>query len=164
VGRLKGAEPEGFHPAPVYLTALPLAVLLGQVAIADPATAFSRQRAIRKSAEIIRDLEAHHAREGRYRISLAAVWKDYSLAVVGIERYEYAPHGDAHDLFFEQPRFLFDDFGAREFVVYNPRDEQAMISHASWILILSREELARSPGWFAVHDIAAAPWKRFLFD
>lgn len=92
------------------------------------------------------------------------MWPDYSPSVVGIERYHYAPRGEAYNLAFEQPRFLFDDFGVREFVMYNPRDEQIMPSHASWILIWSPEDLARQQGWFAVHDAAQPHWKQFWFD
>ncbi|MFN0068235.1 MAG: hypothetical protein ACKVYV_11425 [Limisphaerales bacterium] len=162
--REKAAETERLHPAPLHLVFLPVAVLAPQLALAGPVTDFSRSRAIAQAAELIRDLEAHRAREGRYPASLAAVWKDYQPSVAGIERFRYAPNGEADDLFFEQPRFLLDNPGTREFVVYNPRDQHVMISHASWILLLPAEELRRNQGWYAMHDVASPHWKRFFFD
>jgi hypothetical protein len=162
--REKAAETECFQAAPLHLVGLPAAVLAAQLAFAGPVTDFSRNRAITQAAELIRDLEGHRAREGRYPAALAAVWKDYQPSVAGIEKYHYAPNGEAYDLFFEQPRFLLDNLGTREFVVYNPLDEQVMISHASWILLLPVEELRRNQGWYAVHDTGPPHWKSFRFD
>lgn len=164
IKRLRVETTNRLHPAPAYLMALPVAVLVLQLALAGPVTDFSRNRAIAQSAELIAALERHRAEQGSYPRSLLAAWPDYSPSVVGIERYHYAPQGEAYNLAFEQPRFLFDDFGVREFVMYNPRDEQVMPSHASWILIWSPEELARQQGWFAVHDAAQPHWKLFWFD
>ena len=82
------------------------------------------------------------------------MWPDYYPSVVGIDRYHYAAQGEGYNLAFRQPRFLFDNFGTEEFVVYNSRDEPVMPSHASWILIWSPEQLAGQQGWFAVHDAA----------
>jgi len=123
-----------------------------------------RNYAIANSAEIINDIEEYHAMHGRYPNSLQAVWKDYYPSVVGIEKFHYAPDGDAYNLFFEQPRFLFDNVGTREFVVYNKLDEHAMISHTAWILILTPEELETAQGWYAVHDAPSPHWKYFWFD
>jgi hypothetical protein len=153
-----------FNPVPLYLIGIPIAVTLIQLTLAAPATEFSRNRAISMSAELISDIEEYHARHGQYPASLLAAWKDYYPSVVGIEKFHYAPKGDAYNLFFEQPRFLFDNIGTREFVVYNPRDEHDMISHTSWILIFTPEELQRNQGWYAVHDELSPHWKYFWFD
>jgi hypothetical protein len=125
---------------------------------------FSRNCAIAQSAELIREIEAHRASQGRYPSSLLAINQDFHTSVVGIEQYHYAANGDAYNLVFEQPRFLFHDIGAREFVVYNPLDEHVLASHVYWILIWSPEELAENQGWFAVHDAGSPHWKYFLFD
>jgi hypothetical protein len=162
--REMAAETARLHPAPPYLVFLPAAALAAQLVLAGPVTDFSRSRAITQAAELIRDLEGHRAREGSYPSSLAAVWRDYQPSVAGIERYHYAPNGEAYDLFFEQPRFLLDHPGTREFVVYNPLDQHVMISHASWILLLPAEELWRNQGWYALHDAASPHWRRFFFD
>jgi hypothetical protein len=162
--RLKIAQGAGIHPAPLYLILLPLAVTLFQILFAAPLTDFSRSRAIANSAELIRDIEAYHTAHGRYPAALQAVWKDYDPSVVGIEKYHYAPNGDAYHLYFEQPRFLFDNIGTREFVVYNKLDEHAMVSHTAWILQLPPEELQTSQGWYAVHDAPTPHWKYFWFD
>lgn len=116
------------------------------------------------SAEFIRDIEAYHDAYGHYPVSLAAMWKDYDPNVVGIEKYHYSPHGDTYNLFFEQPRFFFDNIGTREWVVYNPQDEHRMYSHTAWLLQLSPEELERSQGWYAVHTGSRPHWKYFWFD
>ena len=152
------------HPAPLYLIFMPVALLLIQIALASPATEFSRNRAITNSHEFIRDIEAYRGTYGHYPVSLAAMWKDYYPDIVGIEKYHYSPFGESYNLFFEQPRFLLDNIGTREWVVYNPHDEHRMYSHTAWFLLLTPEELERSQGWYAVHDASAPHWKYFWFD
>ena len=161
---LKAAEPETINPTPFYLIFLPAAVLLIQIALAAPATEFSRNRAITNSNEFIQDIEAYLDTYGRYPVSLAAMWKDYYPDVVGIEKFHYSPFNESYNLFFEQPRFLLDNLGTREWVVYNPNDEHRMFSHTAWFLLLTPEELERSQGWYAVHDASTPHWKYFWFD
>ncbi len=161
---LKNAESENFNPVPLYLMFIPIAVLLFQLTLAAPATEFSRNYAITMSAELINDIEEYRAVHGYYPSSLLAVNEDYYPSVVGIENFHYAPNGDAFNLFFEQPRFLFDNLGTREFVVYNQLDEQVMISHTAWILILMPEELEAAQGWYAVQEASSPHWKYFWFD
>jgi hypothetical protein len=162
--QLKAAESMTFNMAPLYFLGVPVAVLLAQLVLAAPMTAASRDRAIAASGDLIRDLEDYHTENGRYPDSLLAVWPDYEPSVVGVERYEYEPKGDAYNLVFEQPRFLLDNIGAREFVVYNKLDENSMVSHASWILLLSPAELERRPGWYAVQEASNPNWRTFWFD
>ncbi|MDZ7267575.1 MAG: hypothetical protein ONB48_19340 [candidate division KSB1 bacterium] len=161
---LKKAEAENINPAPLYLLVVPFAALLFQVVLAAPLTEFSRKRAIANSNEFVRDIEAYHDRYGHYPVSLAAMWKDYYPDVVGIEKFHYSQFGESYNLFFEQPRFLFDNIGTREWVVYNPNDEHRMFSHTAWLLLLTPEELERSQGWYAVHDAKVPHWKYFWFD
>jgi hypothetical protein len=160
---LKNAESVNFNPAPIYLIFIPIAALIFQLNLATPLTESSRNNAIAASAELISEIEEYHAANGRYPSSLLAVWNDYSPSVVSVRQFHYATNGEAYNLFFEQPRLLFDDLGVREFVVYNRLDEQFMISHDSWILFFTPEELETNQGWFAVHD-ASTHWKYFLFD
>jgi hypothetical protein len=162
--RLKTAETENIHPAPLYLITLPVAVLVFQAVLAARLTEFSRNRAIANSTEFVSHLERYRAAYGRYPVTLAAMWKDYYPDVVGIEKFHYAPYGESYNLFFEQPRLLFDNFGTREWVVYNPNDEHRMFSHTSWFLLLTPEELERSQGWYAVHDAKVPHWRCFWFD
>jgi hypothetical protein len=161
---LKQVDAGYLNPAPVYVIVLPLATMMLQLVLAAPLTDLSRNRAIRNSAEFIRDIEAFHDTYGQYPITLTAQWKDYNPGVVGVEKFLYAPQGASYNLFFEQPRFLFDDIGAREWVVYNPLDEHRMYSHTSWFLLLSPEEVQRTQGWFAVYDAGVPHWKYFFFD
>ena len=160
---LKKAEAEDFNPAPLYLVFIPSVVFILQITLAAPAREFSRNRAIAQSAELIGDIEGYRAAHGRYPSFLQAVNKDYHPSVVGIEQFHYAPNGDAYNLFFEQPAFLFD-FGVREFVVYNSLDEHVMMSHAAWILTGASEELEARQGWHTVNDASSPHWKYFWFD
>ena len=164
VREMRKAESAAIDPTPIYLVLLPPALLLFQGMLAGPLTDFSRGRAIARSAEIVDALEKHRAAHGRYPTSLLAVHDDYSPAVSGIEKFHYAASGDAYHLVFEQPRFLWDDLGVREFVVYNPLDEHAMAGHAAWILKWSPDAWPARHGWFAAHDAEVPHWKRFLFD
>jgi hypothetical protein len=161
--RLKHAEPGRFHPAPLYLVGLPVIMLAAQLFLVAPMTRSSRDRAIANAGELIAEIEQHRASYGRYPISLQAQHRDYNTDVVGIDRYLYAPQGDAYNLSFEQPRFLIDRFGTREWVVYNPRDEHRMYSHTA--AHLSSPEIAPArQGWYASGQTSHAHWMYFLFD
>jgi hypothetical protein len=161
---LKNAESERFNSAPLDLIVIPSAILFFQIVLAAPLTEFSRNHAIANSGDFIGDIETYHDKYGHNPVSLAAMWKDYSPDVVGVEKFHYSPFGESYNLFFEQPRFLLDDLGTREWVVYNPDDEQRMYSHTAWFLLLTPEELERSQGWYAVHDASTPHWKYFWFD
>lgn len=162
--QLKNAVAETIHPAPFYLILLPVAALILQLVLAAPMTEFSRNRAIMNSAALINELENYYAAQGRYPDSLLALNVDFPPSVVGIAQYHFAPNGDAYNLFFQQPRFLLPELGAREIVMYNKLDEHIMLSHDSWILMSRPEELATRQGWYAVHDTAIPHWKYFWFD
>ena len=161
---LQKAEAENINPTPLYLTLMPLAILLFQVVLAAPLTEFSRNHAIANSNEFIRDIEAYHDEYGRYPVSLPAMWKDYYPRIIGVEKFHYSQFDESYNLFFEQPRFMFDNIGTREWVVYNPNDEHRIFSHTAWFLLLTPEELERSQGWYDVHDAASPHWKYFWFD
>lgn len=151
-------------PAALYLTIVPLALCLAQLALAAPAAAFSRNYAIAQSRDLIQAIEDYRQREGRYPPALMAVWPDYHPGLAGIAHYTYAADGETYNLAFEQPHLLFDQLGAREFVVYNPRDTQLMPSHAAWILLRSPEEIAAEQGWYAAVPTAFPHWRSFWFD
>ena len=161
---LKTTAERNINPAPLYLVVLPLAVLLGQTLLAAPVPEFSRNRAIANGSELINEIERHRATYGSYPDSLSAVWKDYHPSVVGIDQYHYAKSGEAYSIFFEQPRFFFDNFGTREFVMYNKNDEHVMPSHVSWILLWSAEQLKTQQGWYTTRDTGTRHWKYFWFD
>lgn len=161
IGTFRTSTPGSVRAPALYLLIVPLAVFLLQQVIVEPAVEFSRNRAIRNAAPLIADIERHHAERKKYPLSLLSVWKDYSPSVVGIERFQYEPSGDAYNLLFEQPAVAF---GTREFVVYNPRDEQVATSHARDILEFSPEHLERTRGYYAVRATAHAHWKYFWFD
>ena len=160
---LKSATPRHTSAAAFYLLIVPVAVALLQMAVVEPAIEFSRNRAIRNSARLIADIEQYRATHGRYPASLFAVHEDYWPGVIGIHKYFYEPRGDAYNLFFEQ---FASQFGTQEFVMYNPRDEQAMTSHKLDLLELSPRELIveQGRGHYAVHDAPHPHWKYFWFD
>mgnify|MGYP007132077141 CR=1 FL=1 len=163
VKRLKTTERCEFHPAPVYLVSLPVLALTAQLALVAPMTEASRDRAIVNASAFIADIEQYHARHGRYPASLQAQNRDYYPDVVGVERYVYVPQGDAYNLSFEQPRFLLDRFGTREWVVYNPQDQHRVYSHTAWLLPPPEVE-EPSQGWYASGATDHAHWMYFFFD
>lgn len=164
VRRLKTDASGKFHPAPVYLIFIPLVLVVSQWFFAKNITNLSRERAIAHSREIIAVIENYRAQQGRYPFSLHSLWKDYSPSVVGIDRFHYAPDGESYNLSFEQPRFLFDDFGVREFVVYHPLDQHFIPSHDSWVLLLSPQQVNATQGWFRSVEAGHPHWKLFWFD
>ena len=151
---LREPSRERMHALLIYLVLVPIAVALLQLAVVEPAVAFSGKLAIRNRAPLIADIETYRLAHGRYPPSLLSVWRDYSPGVIGIERYHYEPHGDAYNLMFEQFTYRL---GTREFVVYNPRDEKAVTAHAFDLLQLTPEqlELEQQRGHYEVHDAPA---------
>lgn len=147
----------------LYVIAVPAAVALLQLVLVGPAVEFSRNRAIQNSAPLIAAIEQYYTTHGRYPISLFAVWPDYAPGVVGIKEYHYEPHGGAYNLLFEQFTYRL---GTREFVMYNPRDEHVMTSHAVNLLRLTPEQLAQEQtrGHYARHNASHPGWKYFWFD
>lgn len=147
---------------PVYLIYLPGFALLFQLTFPKHLTPLSRNRAIENAAPFIDDIEKYHAKHGHYPLALQAQNKDYAPDVVGTEKYFYAPHKNGYNLSFEQPRFLLDDFGAREWVVYNPLDENSTYSHTAWLLTSEQPEFGQ--GWYTSGNTKYEHWKYFLFD
>lgn len=147
---------------PVYLIYLPVFTLLLQLTIANPLTQLSRNRAIENANRFIRHIEEYHIHQGQYPLTLQAQNKDYYPDVVGVEKYLYAPYRKGYNLSFEQPRFLLDKFGTREWVVYNPLDENRVYSHTAWLL--PSEQAEPSQGWYASGETGHHHWKYFLFD
>jgi hypothetical protein len=160
---LKKAPPRRASAVAFYFLIVPVAVAALQISIVAPAIEFSRSRAIRNSARLIADIEQYRAAHGRYPASLLSVWEDFLPGVIGIKEYHYEPSGDAYNLFFEQ--FALQ-FGTREFVMYNPRDQQAMTSHKMDLLQLTPQELEleQSRGHYAVHNTPFPHWRYFWFD
>ena len=160
---LKNAEYSTRHPAAMYLVCLPVITFAAQMVLRAPLMKASRDRAIASASQFIGDIEQYHARHGRYPVSLQAQNRDYHPNVVGIERYIYVPQGDSYNLSFEQPRFLLDRFGTREWVVYNPRDVHRVYSHTTWLL--PPPDVAEpSQGWYASGETGHAHWRYFYFD
>lgn len=159
--QVQAARPHGHRP--IYMIVVPIAVATLQMAIVAPAIESSRNRAIDNSALLIADIERYRASNGRYPISLLSVSEDYPPNVIGIERYRYEPAGDAYNLVFEQPAL---NLGTREFVVYNPLDQQVFTSHNMVLLRESPETLARvfRRGQYEVRDASRPHWKYFWFD
>ena len=160
---LKGPPARATSAVAYHLLVVPIAVTLLQMAVVPKAIAFSRNRAIQNSAPLIAEIERHRAANGRYPASLLSVNLDIHPGVIGIEKYYYEPSGDAYNLLFEQPAL---HFGTREFVVYNPLDQQTMTSHRLDRLQLTPAELVleHTRGHNAVHDAGHPPWKYFWFD
>ncbi|WP_061291992.1 hypothetical protein [Herbidospora cretacea] len=152
------------RPSPVYFVVLPLVALAGQAVLSRPLTAYARDTAVAHAAEMIAAVERSHDDQGVYPDALDAVWPDYHPGVRGVARYSYAKGGDSYNLAFELPRFFFDAFGTREFVVYNPADRHLMPSHASWVLLWPDARIRNQQGWYASRDAGPPHWRSFLFD
>lgn len=148
---------------PFYLVAVPVTVVVVQFALLERAVTFSRNRAIVNSAPLIEAIEQYRTANGQYPKSLLTVVNDYKPSVIGIREYQYEPHGEGYNLFFEQFTYRF---GTQEFVMYNPRDEHVMTVHSIDLLQLTPSQLAldRARGHYAVHDASQPHWKYFWFD
>ena len=162
--QLKSTNQTKFNFLPFYLILLPIFILIIQLVLAKPITQWSRNSAIANANQYISDLKDFHTKYGYYPQSIQAMHMDYLPLIAGIEKYNYLQHGDSYNISFEQPRFLFDIFGTREWVVYNPNDEHKAYSHTSWFLLFSPGQFEQSQGWYASGNTDHLNWKYFLFD
>jgi hypothetical protein len=151
------AEP---RTATVYLVAVPPIVFLLQLTLVGRAVEFSRNRAIQSAAPLIADIERYRAARGVYPHSLLSVWEDYRPGVVGVERFHYERSGDAYNVVFEH---VASNPATREFVVYNPLDQQVFTSHRM-ALLRHADQIEKWRGYFAVHPTQHPHWKYFWFD
>lgn len=161
--KLKSAGNSLFTYTPWYLVTLPVLTLFFQLVLAKQLTQYSKDRAISNAEAFIGDIRQYHDRHGRYPLSLQAQNKDYYPDVVGVEKYNYQLQGDGYNLSFEQPRFLLDRFGTREWIVYNPLDEQKVYSHVAWLMPSYSPE-SPNQGWYASGATGHPHWKYFWFD
>lgn len=159
--RLKNVANKNFNAIPFYLVCIPLLVQLIRYTLLDQAVAYSRNRAIRQSEQLIKDIEIYYQHNGHYPLSILSVWKDYKTSVIGVKQYHYEPAGKAYNLYFEQ---VSDNPATKEIVMYNKLDEQEMTSHDQDLLLLSPHALDQQRGYFAVHNLSQPHWKQFLFD
>jgi hypothetical protein len=163
VTRRRIADDGRLYPVPVYLIVVPCLLALARLACLPSAVEFSRSRAMEGGAPFIAAVEAYRAAHGRYPASLASVYHDYDPPVVGVERYYYEPQGRAYNVFFEQPTF---PIGTREFVMYNPAGEHAMIVHNQDLLESPAKQVEQERRFHAGAAREAGPphWKYFWFD
>ena len=131
---------------------VPLVAMAVRTAVAGSAAAWSRDRVIANAGQIISDIERFRERTGAYPVAISSVWPDYHAGIIGIECYRYEPSGKGYNLYFEHPS---TNLAAREIVMYNPRGEQDISSHAFDLLQLSPEEIRRQRGYSRVVRPAA---------
>ena len=150
-----------FNLLPFYLVFIPFIVMFCRFSFIKQATEFSRNRAIKNSEGLIRDIETYHKLHGFYPFSLNSVNKDYEPEVMGIQQYVYEPFGKSYNLYFEQFTYQLD---VKEIVMYNKLDEHAMASHDMDILEFSGSQLAAQRGDSWKFDLPQPHWKVIWFD
>ena len=145
---------------PSYLIVLPLVAATVMWGFLPRAIESSRDRAIANAAPLIADIERYREAQGHYPLSIYAVQPDYLPGPIGVRQYHYEPVGDSYNVAFEHPAWAF---GTQEFVLYNPRDEQSLASHAM-VLLQRPAAPAFRRGWYAKQDLRQPHWKVFWFD
>jgi hypothetical protein len=163
-GRVRAAQADRrplSRRIPIALAVVPVVAVTARLTIVPSAAVWSRDRAIANAQPLIADIEAFRARTGAYPVSLASLWPDYPVGMIGIERYRYEPNGASYNLYFQPAP---TDPATEEVVMYNPRGEQDFSSHDSDLLRLPPDDIRRQRGHFAAHDLPQPRWRRFLFD
>jgi len=123
---------------PISLVCVPIILVTFQATVLPRAWRWSRDRAIQHSATLITEIEAFRQRRGHYPVSLHSLNRDVPSGVVGIERFQYEPNGEAYNLFFVRRHIELD---AEEVVMFNPRNEHRFAAHELDILQYDGEEL-----------------------
>lgn len=162
--RAGAAQRIGAHlprAVPTAVITIPLVMIGARWTLAEPAAAWSRDRVIGNAVPMIADIERFRERTGAYPVAISSVHPDYLPGVLGVERYRYEPSGEAYNLYFEHPS---PTLGVQEIVMYNPRGEQDISSHAIDLLQLSPEDIRRQRGYFTTQELRQSGWRRFLFD
>jgi len=150
-----------FNPTPIYLLIIPIVVALVRFSFINTAVQFSRDYAIKNSEPLITAIEAHHAKNGSYPISLQAIHTDILPGVIGIKQYHYEPNGTAYNLYFKQ---FSDELDVEEIVMYNKLDEHAFAAHVLDILEYSGEELALRRGDRHKSKLSQPHWIYIKFE
>jgi hypothetical protein len=145
----------------LMLILVPGVIAGAQLALARPLTSFAWNRTMDGMAPLIADLERFRAANGHYPRSLFSEWCDYRPSVIGVSGYQYEPSGDVYSLAVEVPTFSFD---SREFLVYNPADTHAMVSHDAWLLRRTAAELVHYRGYHSVRSLDRPHWKVLSYD
>lgn len=155
------------HSAPPHrlkfgatLVAVPLLLILFAQLALPAAAARSRDRAIQHCAVLIEAIEAFHQQRGHYPSSLQSLNRDVPTGVVGVERFQYEPSGDAYNVYFVRLAAL----DAMEVVLYNPRGEHRFTSHELDLLQFAGDELDRRRGDRRRTPLRQSGWVSILFD
>jgi len=149
---------------PLLLLLLPITLFGCHLFVMKPLTTWSRNKAIQNCSELIQQIEAHKKQTGSYPLTISGLHSDYKTGITGIDVYHYAADKTTFNLYFEQPRFLFDQLGTRELVVYNPTDNHVILSHAVWHLQMTPNARRNNQGWYSAHNTDTPHWKYFWFD
>jgi hypothetical protein len=149
---------------PLAFALLPAAVFIFQVIAGESLTHMTRVRAMENARPLIEGIERFRDRFGHYPFSLNANWKDYHPGITGTEKFHYSFDGASYTLYFEQPRFFYDDFGVREIVAYSPTDTHLVVSHTGWYIDLGPDGVRKTPGWFTSEPAGLNHWRIFWFD
>jgi hypothetical protein len=150
-----------YIPTPIYLITIPIVVALFRFTLIEPAVAFSRNYAIKKSEPLITAIETYYATNGTYPISLQALHSDILPQIIGIKQYYYEPNGTAYNLYFKQ---FSDELDVEEIVMYNKVDNHAFAAHMLDILEYSGEELALRRGDRHRYKLSTPHWIYIKFE
>lgn len=90
------------------LLTIPLLLLAFQATVLPRAASWSRDRAIQRSPALIAEIESFRQRRGHYPVSLRSLNRDVPTGIVGIERFHYAPSGEAYHVCFVRPSLELD--------------------------------------------------------
>jgi len=146
---------------PFYLALVPVLLVAFMFTVLPRAADWSRHRAIQHSIPLVAEIESFRQRRGHYPPSLQSLNRDVPTGVVGIERFQYEPSGEAYNLFFIRPAVALD---AMEVVMFNPRDEHRFTSHELDILQYDGEQLDLRRGDRRRTPLPQPHWISILFD
>jgi hypothetical protein len=132
--------------------------------MSKPLTDRARKTVIQNSNELIEEIERYKTTYGNYPLTLNAVNKDFETGINSIEKFHYSNDNTTYNLYFEQTKFFFDNFGTKEFVVFNPNDNHLMISHTIWHMLSDPNPARTQQGWYASHEAGVRHWKILFFD
>lgn len=157
IRQLKQLPAGRFVITPLYLLSIPVVAFITQFYLVDPASDYSRNKAIKKGESLIASIEEYQTTFGEYPASLQELDKVPSTSIMGIQPFRYNKIGDRYSLSFSQ----WKQFGSlEEIVLFDKHDlHQTHFPFYNYQL-----DLQRVKGAFARYDTQHENWKYYYLD
>ena len=157
---LKKQRETKFFNLGLYFIAIPIVALCTRLFIMDPLSNFSRDFAIKRSAQLITSIEQFKNQKGRYPETIDEINRKVNGPfIMGIDRFRYTKYGDQYFLTFIQ----WPDGGiTEEIVLFGRQNDLKYVVHGEKYDY--NNDIHRVIGAFASYQTSHRNWRYYLCD